>query len=116
MNKQVGIATIRTRRRLLLLMTILGFVVPNAFVVVHFRAHGVSRDSATAFFSEWVGSTPTRALTADLGITSVVFWLWSGLDSKANGVKHWWLVPFGTCSVGICFAVPLYFLMREYAR
>lgn len=103
-------------RRLILLLTVLGFVIPNTFVVTHFRAHGVSRESATAFFREWVTSTPNRALTADLGITSIAFWLWSRWDAKVNGVKHWWLVPFGTCTVGICFAAPLYFLLREYTK
>lgn len=105
-----------TRRRLLLLLTVIGFVVPNTFVVTYFREHGVSRDTAAAFFAEWMASTPTRALTADLGITSVAFGLWSLWDSRDNNVKHWWLVPVGTGSVGICFAVPLYLLLREYSR
>lgn len=105
-----------TRRRLLLFLTIVGFVVPNALVVTYFKEHGVSRNSAGKFFAEWVASTPTRALTADLGITSAAFGLWSFWDSKENDVKHWWLVPFGTSSVGICFAAPLYLLLREYAR
>ena len=105
-----------TRRRLLLLLTVIGFVVPNSFVVTYFKEHGVGRDSATAFFADWVASTPTRALTADLGITSIAFWVWSLWDSKDNGVRHGWLVPVGTGSVGICFAAPLYFLLREYSR
>ncbi|MDV7987361.1 MULTISPECIES: DUF2834 domain-containing protein [unclassified Rhodococcus (in: high G+C Gram-positive bacteria)] len=105
-----------TRRRLLLLLTVIGFVVPNTFVVTYFKEHGVSRESATAFFAEWVASTPNRALTADLGITSVAFGLWSLWDSRDNGVRHWWLVPVGTGSVGICFAAPLYLLLREYSR
>ena len=105
-----------TRRRLLLLLTVIGFVIPNAYVVGYFREHGVSAGSAAKFFSEWVASTPTRALTADLGITSIAFGIWSRGDAKDHGVKHWWLVPVGTGSVGICFALPLYLLLREYSQ
>lgn len=98
------------------MLTVLGFLVPNAFVVTYFREHGVSPQTVAGFFAEWTSSIPTRALTADLAITSVTFWSWSLWDARKKGVQNWWLVPFGTCSVGICFAAPLYLLLREYAR
>lgn len=106
----------RNRICLWSLLTVLGFVVPNAYVVSYFRENGMSPEAALGFFREWGNSTPTKALTADLGITSGAFWAWSLWDSRENGVKHWWTVPASTCGVGICMSVPLYFLLRELAE
>ncbi|WP_052049195.1 MULTISPECIES: DUF2834 domain-containing protein [Nocardiaceae] len=104
-----------TRIRLLLLLTVVGFVTPNTYVNRYFRANGVSAKSAREFFAAWTATMPTASLTADLGITSLTFGLWSFWDSRDSGTKHWWLVPVGTATVGICFSAPLYLLMRELA-
>lgn len=96
-------------------LSVIGFVAPNAYVASYFREHGLSVATARRYFAEWGRSTPTRALTADLGITVAAFWAWSARDAKVHGVRHWWAVPAATGSVGICFAVPLYYLLRELA-
>ena len=96
-------------------LSVIGFVVPNSYVAKYFRENGVSVDTARRYIAEWGRTTPTQALTADLGITVGAFWAWSARDAKVNGVRHWWAVPLATGSVGICFAVPLYYLLRELA-
>ncbi|OLT31973.1 hypothetical protein BJF84_15660 [Rhodococcus sp. CUA-806] len=103
------------RQLLLALLTVIGFAVPNAFVVRYFADNGVSVTSVRQFFTEWTSSTPTSALTADLGITSVAFLLWSRWDSRDRHVRNWWLIPVGTSTVGICFSAPLYLILRELA-
>lgn len=103
------------RRLLLALITVIGFLVPNAFVVRYFAENGVTVTTARQFFTEWTSSLPTSALTADLGITSLVFLVWSRWDSHDRQVPNWWLIPLGTSTVGICFAAPLYLLLRELA-
>jgi hypothetical protein len=103
------------RIAILLLLTVIGFVAPNSFVYRYFKANGVSAESARSYFAHWVDSVPAQQLTADLGITTGTFWLWSCWDARQRGVRGWWTVIPATSTVGICFAVPLYLLLREIA-
>ncbi|MCX5042186.1 DUF2834 domain-containing protein [Aldersonia sp. NBC_00410] len=97
----------------LTLLTVIGFVAPNAFVYRYFKENGLSGASVRAYFAHWVDSIPTQQLTADLLITSGAFGLWSFWDAQRRGVRAWWAVIPATFGVGICFAVPLYLLLRE---
>ncbi|WP_157108550.1 DUF2834 domain-containing protein [Aldersonia kunmingensis] len=103
------------RIAILLLLTIIGFVAPNSFVYKYFKENGLSVESTRAYFAHWVDSIPAQQLTADLGITTGTFWLWSRWDARQRGVRGWWTVVPATSTVGICFAVPLYLLLREVA-
>jgi hypothetical protein len=100
------------RARLLLLLTVLGFVVPNAMVVVFFVEHGVDLGR---YFGNWFGTLPSAQLVVDLVICGVAFIGWSALDGPRAGVPRWWVTIPATLLVGLCFAVPLYLLLRERA-
>jgi hypothetical protein len=101
-----------TRTRLLLLLTIVGFVVPNAMVVVFFADHGVD---LSRYFGNWFETLPSAQLVADLVIGAVAFIGWSAWDGPRIGVRRWWVTIPATALVGVCFAIPLYLLMRERA-
>ena len=51
--------------RLLLALTVLGFVVPNVLLGIFIAAHGLD---LSGYFSLWTDSTPSTQLALDLGI------------------------------------------------
>jgi Terpene cyclase DEP1 len=99
-----------TRTRLLLVLTALGFVVPNTMVVVFFAEHGIDLGQ---YFGNWFGTLPSGQLVVDLVICAVVFIGWSAWDGPRTGVRRWWATVPATLLVGLCFAIPLYLLLRE---
>ncbi len=102
-----------TRERMLLGLAIVGFVVPNAMVTVFFAQHGVDLG---AYFGHWGDSLPAAQLVADLCIAFVAFTLWAGWESQRLAIRYWWMVIPAALFVGVCFAVPLFLLMRERTR
>jgi hypothetical protein len=99
-----------TRARLLLLLTIIGFVVPNAMVVVFVAEHGLD---LSRYLSNWFETLPSAQLVIDLVICAVAFIGWSAWDGPRTGVRRWWVTIPATVLVGVCFAIPLYLLLRE---
>jgi hypothetical protein len=96
--------------RLLLVLTVLGFIVPNVFVGVYLAGDGLD---IGGYFSLWTASTPSTQLLVDLGIAALAFLVWAALDGPRTGVRRWWLCIPATFLVGLCFGLPLYLLMRE---
>ena len=101
-----------SHKRFLWLVTIVGFVVPNAMVVAFMVRNNFSM---IKYFRAWVETLPAAQLTADLGITVTAFLAWSRWESQRLGMRHWWLTVPATFGVGICFSAPMFLLMREYA-
>jgi hypothetical protein len=98
--------------RLLLVLTVLGFVVPNLFVVAYLAGEGLD---LSGYFSLWTASTPSTQLLVDLGIAALAFVAWAAIDGPRTQIKRWWLCIPATLFVGLCFGLPLYLLMRERA-
>jgi hypothetical protein len=99
-----------TRERLLLALTVIGFVVPNAMVTLFVIRHGADPG---LYLKDWVATLPAAQLTLDLGLCCVAFLSWTAWDGPRSGVRRWWVGIPATCLVGLCFAVPLYLLLRE---
>ncbi len=98
--------------RLLVVLTILGFVVPNVFVSVYFLEDGFDLGG---YFSLWTASVPSTQLLVDLAIAALAFFIWAAFDGPRTGIKRWWLCIPASLLVGLCFGLPLYLLMRERA-
>ena len=101
-----------TREKLLLFLTIAGFVVPNAMVAVFVADHGVD---IGRYLGDWFETLPSAQLVADLGIAFLAFIVWAAWDGPRSGVRRWWVAIPASLLVGVCFALPLYLLMRERA-
>jgi hypothetical protein len=99
-------------RRLLLLLTLVGFVVPNAMAVIFLTEHGLDLGR---YLGDWFATLPSAQLAVDLLICAVAFIGWAALDGPRTGVRCWWLTIPATLLVGLCFAIPLYLLLRERA-
>lgn len=100
------------REHTLLILTILGFVVPNTMVALFAGRHGFTFDG---YFRHWGESLPATQLAFDVGIAFVAFALWAAWEGRRLGMRSWWIPVPASMLVGLCFAVPLFLLLRERA-
>ena len=100
------------RERALLALTIVGFLVPNTMVIAFVIEHGLD---VGGYFSHWGESLPAAQLAADLSIAFLAFALWSAWEGRRIGMRTWWLPIPASLLVGLCFALPLFLLLRERA-
>jgi Terpene cyclase DEP1 len=105
-------ASITSRERILLVLAIAGFLVPNTMVVIFLAEHGLD---LSTYFGHWVDSLPAAQLAADLGIAFLTFALWSTWEARRLDMSTWWLPIPASLLVGLCFALPLFLLLRERA-
>jgi putative Ca2+/H+ antiporter (TMEM165/GDT1 family) len=101
-----------SRERVLLALALVGFLVPNTMVVVFAVDRGLN---VGGYFGHWTESLPAAQLAADLGIAFVAFALWSAWEGRRLGMSSWWVPIPASALVGLCFAVPLFLLLRERA-
>ena len=100
------------RERTLLVLTIIGFVVPNTMVALYSVRYGFTVDE---YFGHWDDSLPATQLALDVGIAFVAFALWAAWDGKRLGMRSWWVPIPASLLVGVCFSLPLFLLLRERA-
>jgi menaquinone-9 beta-reductase len=115
LNKEVGRA-VRARRqggateRLLLALTLIGFVVPNVFVAIALFGESLGIGE---YFSLWTASVPSTQLLLDLAIAALAFLVWAAAEARRTPIARWWLCIPATFLVGLCFSLPLFLWMRE---
>ena|SRR5688572_16438563 len=99
-----------TTRHTLLLLTVVGFVVPNVMLAIFFAEHGLD---IALYFEGWFETLPSSQLVADLVIAFFALVAWAAWDGPRHGVDRWWVVVPASLLVGVCFALPLYLYLRE---
>ena|SRR5918997_6207175 len=99
-------------QRVLVVLTIVGFIVPNALLGIFIADEGLD---VSGYFSLWVDSVPSTQLMLDLVIAALAFLAWVAFDGPRTGVRRWWIAIPATLLVGLCFGLPLYLLMRQRA-
>jgi hypothetical protein len=100
------------KERLLWVLTVLGFVVPNVCLGIFFANEGFD---LSRYFSLWTASTPSTQLLLDLSIAALAFFVWAVVEGPRAKIKWWWVCIPATFLVGLCFGLPLFLLMRERA-
>lgn len=100
------------RERTLLALTIIGFVVPNTMIALFAVRYGLSFDG---YFQHWGESLPATQLALDASIALVAFALWAAWEGQRLRMRSWWVPAPASLLVGLCFAVPLFLLLRERA-
>ena len=98
--------------RLLFVLTVVGFVVPNLFVGLFLAREGLD---LSGYFSLWTASLPSTQLLFDLGIVAVAFFAWAAVEGRRAQVERWWVCIPASLLVGLCFGLPLFLWMRERA-
>ena len=68
-----------TRMKLLLVLTIVGFVVPNVMLAVFFVEHP---GDIGLYFESWFETLPAAQLVADLVIAFVAFTVWAACSAR----------------------------------
>jgi hypothetical protein len=114
-NSGRGTQILRTgsvTERLLVALTVLGFVVPNVFVGLYIADEGTDFPH---YLSLWTASIPSTQLLLDLVIATTAFFIWAAVEGPRAEVKRWWLCVPASLLVGVCFGLPLFLLMRERA-
>jgi len=100
------------RERTLLVLAIVGFVVPNTMVAI-FAIH--SNVDVVEYYSLWFESLPSSQLVFDIAWAGIAFSLWAAWEGRRLEMRSWWLPVPASFLVGVCFAVPLFLLMRGRA-
>ena len=101
-----------TRAKVLLMLTVVGFVVPNVMLGIFLAENGLDLGQ---YFGDWFGTLPASQITVDLLIAWSAFLVWTTWDGPRSGVRRWWVVFPAGALIGACFALPLYLFMRERA-
>lgn len=100
------------RERTLLVLTIVGFLVPSTMIALFSVRHGIAFDG---IFEAWGVSPLATLLASDLSIAFVAFALWAAWEGKSLEMSLWWVPVPASIFVGLCFAIPLFLLLRERA-
>ncbi len=99
-------------RHLYLGMAFLGAVLPYVF----FARFMTSGDTTPgAFVAQLFATPPASGFTTDLLITSVTFWIWSNVEARNRGMRHWWAYVVVNLAVGLSCALPAFLYFREGA-
>jgi hypothetical protein len=93
----------------LIVCCIVGTVVPYAFALPFFLAHGLDM---RLFVQEVFGTPISSFFAADLILAAVTFLSWSRRDARALNIPGWWIVLVSNLLVGLSLALPLYLLKR----
>ncbi|HSG87983.1 MAG TPA: DUF2834 domain-containing protein [Pseudomonadales bacterium] len=100
-----------SRATVYLLLAILGALVPWLFFLDFLRANGLGPSFVAALFANGAAG----GFTADLLISSVVFWIWMGADIRERGRGSPWLFVALNLTIGLSCALPAYLHGRERA-
>ena len=99
-------------RNLYLILAVLGALVPWAFFAGFFAAHGIGGDFVGALFANGAAG----GFTADLLISSLVFWVFIAREGRRCGMGRLWAYVLVNLLIGLSCALPLFFWFRERAR
>lgn len=92
-----------------LMAAVVGAVVPWLFFTGFFAQNGLD---LPRFVQSLFANGVAGGFTADILISSLVFWVWSYADARQRGVRYWWIIVPANLLVGLSLAMPLYFYLR----
>ena len=98
------------RKTIFLLWAIIGTVVPFIGFGNFIAANGLN---LIEFANGTVANGAAAGFTADLFISSFVFWMFMFNDAPKRGIKNLWIYVACNLLVGLSLALPLYLYVRE---
>ncbi|MEL6250821.1 MAG: DUF2834 domain-containing protein [Bacteroidota bacterium] len=102
-------------KRTYLILAIIGFILPNIFVLLesiesgNYLLYARPLETMQLMFVNRVSS----AFMMDLFFVLVLFLIWSYRESQSLGIKKWWQVWLITFAFGIACGLPLFLYVRE---
>lgn len=98
-----------------LLLTIIGTILPNIFVVKESIQSGnyllYARPLET--FQQMFANNPASAFVTDLLFIVILFLVWSYQESKRLNIKNIWFVWLYTFALGLAGGLPLFLYFRS---
>ncbi|MGB1250264.1 MAG: DUF2834 domain-containing protein [Candidatus Promineifilaceae bacterium] len=98
------------RKTIYLIWAILGTVIPFMGFGNFIVANGLD---LIGFANGAVANGAAAGFTADLFISSFVFWMFMFKDASERGIKNLWIYVACNLLVGLSLALPLYLYVRE---
>lgn len=104
-----------SKRNLYLLLAVVGFIIPNVFVVMESLSSGniMFYKDLPLTFSRLFANNYSTAFVVDLLFLVVLFMFWSYKRSKEVQFKLYWLVWIFTFSFGLASGLPLFLYIME---
>ena len=99
-------------KRLYLLGAVIGTILPYAFLVSFLLQHGLD---FPLFIQQMTANPIARMFTADLFISSFVFWIFLFTEGRRLEMGNLWLYVVLNLLVGLSLALPLFLYSREDA-
>lgn len=97
-------------RTFYLIAAIFGFILPYVFFVPFFVEHGFDFN---AFIQQMTASQIARAVSMDLLVSCIVFWVLLYSEGRRLGMKHLWAYILINLAVGLSFALPVFLYVRQ---
>jgi hypothetical protein len=94
-------------------LCVVGFAVPYGLLTLFVMEHGL--DSLGRSIQALFVNGAAAMLTADLLISSLVFWVWLFYEGGRLGMKHLWAYVAANLLVGLSLALPLFLYYRAAA-
>lgn len=91
-------------------LAVLGAIIPLIFFQMFMVQYGVNLGE---FIRQLFATLPASGFTADLLITSLVFWIWSFRESRVHGMRNWWAFVLLNLMIGLSCALPAFLLYRQ---
>jgi len=105
-------------KRLYLILTVIGVLLPNYFVLLESIETGniMLYANPMATFTDMFANRIASIFAIDLLFGVLVFMLWTWHEAKATGVRHVWRVWLFTMLLGFAGGLPLFLYLREKAN
>ena len=102
-------------KRTYLILSIIGFILPNIFVLLesiesgNYLLYARPLETMELMFANRVSS----AFMMDLFFVLILFLVWSYRESQKLGIRNWGLVWLMTFAFGIACGLPFFLYLRE---
>ena len=98
------------RKNLYVILCVLGTVVPYSQFIPFLQEHGLRLG---LIVKELFANHISAFFGLDVIVSSVVVWIFVGVEGRRIGVPRLWLPRAAILTVGVSLALPLFLYMRE---
>lgn len=89
-----------------------GAIFPYALFLPWLQKHGFAPG---LFIEQLFATVPATIFATDVLYAAVIFVLFVNAEGRRLGLRHLWVAPVVTFTVGLCCALPLFLAQREQA-
>jgi hypothetical protein len=102
-----------TPRRLYLVLSVVGTVLPYSQLVPFLREHGLD---VPLFVDQLFANRISAFFGLDVIVSSIALWVLVAVDGRRRRVKHLWAPIVANLAVGVSLGLPLFLYLQERAH